>query len=283
MKNEREIRLFIYRYHLIPLSSESKQTSLFGDEISIDEIKKNKNNYFEDVLSQIEATKGKNPIKLFDSSGKKFLLKIAQKKNQTVTKDFKREIISNEPYCYVIINNDPKVQKIAISDNSMAFSNTDVVKNILGQIFQNKLKRYSLSIEIEQMFDAQSFWSYIRTNQDSVQRINFEFIKPNLAEISKSLSSNLRNLQDDVNSHRTSLIVSAPQKGTLENINEENETIKGLVDYSSEGGGNIKVKVKGLRKQLKTKDNPVTLKIKEIHLEGTPEQVMKVYRDILNS
>jgi len=283
MNQKRNLRLFIFRYHLIPVTSEDRQHSLFGEKMNLEEIKKRKNDFFKEAILELDDIEGKYPIQIYDHEKDSFLLRIAQKKSQTVTKNFKREYITNEPYCYVIINNDKGVQKIAISENPNAFSNPDVVKNILGNILQKLLLRYQLNIEIEQLFDVGTFWNYLELNKGAIKSINFEFIKPNLADISKSLTKNLKDFTNAVNSHKSNIIVKAPDQGYLENIDKKNIAVKGLVDYSSEGGGNIKVKVKGLKKYLKTKDSPKTLTVKELDLEGTPDQIIKLYKELLKS
>lgn len=50
-------------------------------------------------------------------------------------------------------------------------------------------------------------------------------------------------------------LADSPQRGTLDDINEQNERVKALVDYSSEGGGNIKYKFKNDRRVYQTSDN----------------------------
>lgn len=42
------------------------------------------------------------------------------------------------------------------------------------------------------------------------------------------------------------------------------------------------MKIKNIRKQLDTNENPVVLRIGEIDIEGAPEQVIKLYHTIVN-
>ena len=89
------------------------------------------------------------PLKLEHSQNGFYLFKIAQKKTTTITQNFENLVVDNEPYVYVIINNDPTVQKIAISDNIEAFSNPDVVKNILKKPAPSILAAFTISLDIE--------------------------------------------------------------------------------------------------------------------------------------
>lgn len=277
------INFHIYRYHLLPIDTNNKQIDLFKNEtLTFDEIKERKNEFFTKTLENlIESKNNHHPLKLEHNEDGFYLFKLAQKKTTTITQNFENVIIDNEPYVYVIFNNNPSVQKIAISDNFEAFSNPDVVKNILKKVFRRDLEPYGLNIELEQLFDKVEFWEYVGKHKEEITFINFQFIKPNLANISESLPEVFKNFADNTNSHESHITIKAPEKGTLENIDKSNTNIEGLVDYTSNGAGSIKLKVKNIRKQLNTKENPVILQVKELDIEGPAEQVIKLYKTIV--
>lgn len=280
---KRLINFRLYRYHLLPLSTDESQISMFPKKkMKSSEVKEKKNIFFNTVLSSlVESKNNSNPIRLHHKDEEYFVFKIAQKKTARITQDFKNQTISNEPYSYIIINNDDRVQKIAISENGEAFSNTDVVKNILTKVFRKELEHYQLNIAIEPLFDSKSFWEYVDKYKNELTYINFQYIKPNLAKISQSLPADFKKFAENVNSHESHLTIKAPDKGVLENINKENPVINGLVEYSSEGAGNIKLKVKKIRKHLNTTDKPVIQQIDELEIEGAAEQVIKLYKTIV--
>jgi hypothetical protein len=277
------INFRLYRFHLLPLSSDDSQTSMFPKKkMKTSEVKEKKNLFFSLVLSSlVESKNNSNPIRLHHNEDEYFVFKIAQKKTARITKDFKNETVSNEPYSYIILNNDPSVQKIAISENGEAFSNTEVVKNILKKVFSKELEQYQLNIAIEPLFDSKNFWEYVDKYKDELTYINFQYIKPNLASISKSLPADFKKFAEDVNSHESHLTIKAPDKGVLENINKKNAVVNGLVEYSSEGAGNIKLNAKKIRKHLNTTDKPVIQQIDELEIEGAAEQVIKLYKSIV--
>ena len=276
------VNFHIFRYHLLPI--ENFQVDLFEkkEKLTYEEVKERKNGFFKEILDNLPFSKSnKNPLVLENTEDDYYLFKLAQKKSTIITQNFKNVEIDNEPYVYVIVNNNPKIQKIAISDNYEAFSNPKVVKNLLKKTFNKDLKKHRLNVEIEQLFDKIEFWDYVKKHQEKITYINFQFIKPNLADISKSLPNVFRNFSETVNSHESNIVLKAPEKGALENISQKNSDIKGLVDYSSEGAGNIRLKVKKIRKQLNTQDKPVILEIQELDLEGPAEQVIKLYKTIV--
>lgn len=280
----KKINFQIYRYHLLTLSNKSQQINMFpGKEISANDLRKQKNIFFKEVLDNIlpESTPS-NPIKVHHQEDEFYLFKVANKKITSITKNFKTTNIDNEPYVYVILNNNKKVQKIAISDNIEAFSSPDVVKNVLLKIFQRDLKKHGLNIQIEPLFHAGDFWEFAERYKSQITKVDFRFVKPNLAEISDTLPEAFKRFVDITNGHESNIILKAPKNGILENIDKSNNAVEGLVEYSSEGGGNIKMKVKNLRKELNTKEKPVILTIEEIDIEGAAEQVIKLYQTIIN-
>lgn len=277
------INFHIYRYHLLPIDHKSRQQVLFeGHSIDTEKLKERKNEYFGTVLDGLlESKNNANPLKLEHQEDNYYLFKLAQKKTTIVTKNFEDQVIDNEPYVYIVFNNDPLVQKIAISENADAFSKPEVVKNILKKVFIKDLERFGLNIEIDALFDKVEFWKYVKLHKNQITLINFEFIKPNLANISKTLPKAFKAFTNETNSHDSNIILKAPTKGHLTNINKRNEDIKGLVDYVSEGAGSIKLKAKGERKYLNTKENPVTMQIKEATIQGTVEQIIKLYKNLV--
>jgi hypothetical protein len=278
------LNFHIYRYHLLPIDNAGGQVNMFADEkISRDELKERKNEFMGAVLSKlVDSKSNKNPLKLEESEGDYYLFKLAQKKSTKITQNFTNKNIPDEPYVYVIFNNHQGVQKIAISENSDAFSSTMVVRNILRKVFRKDLKLYRLNIEIEALYSKVEFWKYVSEHSKEITYLNFEFIKPNLADISKTLPRDFKKFADATNSHESHIVLKAPEKGTLDKINEDNEVIKGLVDYTSEGAGSIKLKVKSIRKQLNTKENPTIIEINELDIEGTADQVIKLYKTIVD-
>lgn len=280
MENKK-IRFHLFRYHLLPIDNVTPKLFDFGV-LTVDELKEKKNVIFNSVLFSLPTSKNNsNPLKLEDQDGEFFLFKIAQKKSTKITQNFQVKSIDNEPYVYVVINNNPTIQKIAISENIEAFSNPEVVKNIIKKALKQELEKNGLNIEIEQLFNAISFWDFVDRNKEKLTYINFRFIKPNLANIAGSLPAALRTFSENVNSHDSNISIKAPDKGTLENIDKSNKQIEGLVNYSSEGGGNISIKTKNTRKRYNTKENPLTLEISETSIEGATDQIIKLYKGLV--
>lgn len=273
-----------YRYHLLPLETEQTELELYGSKPSFEELKNTKNKIFKEIIESLPEDKNeKNLFKLLDNTDDIYLFKVSNKKYDKIVENFTEKEIKTEPYIYLIINNDTNVQKIYISNDIEVFSSVNVTKNILVTILRKYLQAKYLNIETNEVFDKMTFWTLVKKHQDKIKYINIEMIKPNLANITKSLPEVFKKFAENTNAHRSNIILKAPENGKLEKINESNKELEGLVDYSSKGGGEIKVKVKGISKQLKTSDNIKKIDIDQIYLEGSHEQVIKMYKEILKN
>lgn len=275
---EKLIYFEIYRFHLLPITT--NQISLFEKEMSYDELVQKKNGFFDEIIQDLQNKTQDFPIELYSVDDKSYLFRLANPKQTTIYRNFSEIPENTEPYIYIIINTGQEVQKIAISRNTEAFSSPKVSKNVLLKIFNKYLKNYGLSIEFEQLFESNTFWNYVRKYDSRIKSIDFEIIKPNLSKISYTIKDSLKPLIESTNSHITHLKLESPSEGILENINKDNKLVDGLVSYSSEGGGNISMKVTGIKSKIKTNNMVTTKKISEMNIKGSPDQVIKIWKDI---
>ena len=273
------IKFQVFRYHLNPLIN-GNQVIHNSVEKTEKELKENKNLIFDNILHSLDYyTDSKNLLKIELNKDDIFVIKLAQRKKISRIVNFKTEVIDNDPFVYIIINNDSHVQKIAISYNKDAFSSPIVVKNTLKKLINPKLAEEGLHINIEPLYIEQSFWDIIERNKNQITSIRFKYVKPNLADISGSLPEAFRNVVERVNSSESIMKFTAPEKGYLKEINQKNENIKGMVKYTSDGGGNIKIKFKDIKKTESTGQNSKTIEIGEIELSGN--NALDIIKNIL--
>lgn len=259
----------LYRYQLLPNSQ--LQQHLFDKPLTADEIRERKNIFFNNVLEHLpQFTTARVQVKhktLFHK-GDWFVLKIGSHKSiNRDTEDFNIEKIETWPNVTVIINNNPESQIIAVSRNKKAFSKTRTVVNLLGAALTPPLGTYGLSVEIREIFEKNNFWELIKEYKNNITKIRFEMIAPNMANISKVLTIDLKQLNRDSNCHKANIELEAPDNSHLE-INENNDLINSCVDYSSEGGGDIALKINGFRHQIKTSTSIRTIEIDELSVQN---------------
>ena len=76
----------------------------------------------------------------------------------------------------------------------------------------------------------------------------------------------------------TELALTAPENGTL-NISPSMPQLPELVDYSSKGGGNIRVKCKGVKAITNVKTEQSSLTVDEITIEYHPYNLVDRIQD----
>jgi len=128
------------------------------------------------------------------------------------------------------------------------------------------------------LFNKAYFWSLVDQYKNRITWLEFEFITPNMANISGTLASTLKNLGKETNAVREELAFTADPASSLD-IAPSNEIIQGLVDYTSEGGGDITLKVKGIRKRFHTSKSTREVYLSGLELTASPEQIVEIIRE----
>ncbi|MCX5782858.1 MAG: hypothetical protein NTW04_00180 [Elusimicrobia bacterium] len=278
------IRFHLYRYQILPIS-QTIQTQFAPAINSLDELKANKNKFFEEVLKQCKFDKEDKIAqdKLHFIPPDTYVLRLAAQRSLRVnTRSFSEEQVKNWPYCWVVINNNPNVQKIAVQINHKAFTNTKTISDILRGCIEKKLLIYQLRLIIEPMFDIKEFWSMASQNRGKLLQVDFELISPNLSNISNKLLIDLHGLQKSTNTQSTHFQLNSDKTSCLE-INQEDKQITSLVNYASEGGGDISLRVRGVNKKIRTKTSVKETTIESFDIEHIkPEEIARVLNKLIN-
>lgn len=277
--NYKNVNFDLYRYQLLPIT-QNIQPDLYREILTKEELKRKKNILFHEVISKLPnmVSNSGNSLqqKIVLNTESWFAFKLGtQKTIEIENENFNRELVDNWPHVTVIIDNRSDRQLIAISKNSRAFSSTRVVAKIIKESLKNHLANLQLSMHIEAIFEEKCFWKLINKNRGKVTSIKFELISPNMANISKSLKVNLKQINIDTNSHKTCLELNADDNASLE-IQEDNEVIDGLVEYASKGGGDIVLKVNGIKRSIRTKQSIKTIEIDELTVESLNAESLEI-------
>jgi len=274
----------VYRYQLVV--DKMLQQGMFQDYQTADEIRNNKNKILQDILTNIHfrfhSSQSEITSKLLYSAGTMSYYKIGVRRKTKVYKiDFSEDVIENYPNIIVAINNDPNVQKVAIQVNQTAFQDSKIASHIVQKSITAKLKHSNLSFIIEPLFDEKEFWKLIEQYPKQIRQVNFDLISPNLAKISKNLKVDLKQLYNETNTQRTKIELNAEPESYLE-IKKESEFVNSLVEYSADGGGNISLKVNGIRKKIQTAQSAKEFSVEEVLLKGNDwDKLNDMFKDIL--
>jgi hypothetical protein len=264
-------RLKLYRYQILPLTQDLQPDFVRGIS-SLEDLRQNKNRFFAEAVRGIKEFHYRKMqiVHRIDESEKDswFLLRIGSRHYMPIdTKDFQQKKVENWPHLVVVVNNSSKVQKIAIAENRKAFSSSKVVINAIRESLNEVLKRSQLSIEIEPLFEQHVFWDLIDRYRGKVVQVAFDLISPNMANISGGLKLDLAALQQDTNTHRTKLELNSDQNASLE-LDPRSEVVNSIVKYSSEGAGDISVRIRGLKKKISTRTETREVFVEDITIEN---------------
>ncbi|WOT09330.1 hypothetical protein [Leptospira interrogans] len=285
-KKSTSIQFTIFRYQILPIS-QSFQPDLIGEIKTIDDLVKKKNELFYSAIKPMKFPKhrGKDLIRrtLYDD-GVNLIFKLGAKKEILVdNQNLERVSHTSWPNIFVLINNSPDKQMIAVSQNPNAFSDPLVVlKELVDRNVNAILKKSNLKFIRNDLFEEREFWKIIKEYKGQIQSINFELISPNMANISKALTLDLKTLKKKNNVQMTELKISSDPTSTIV-VDKEDKFIKGLVEYSSLGGGNVTLKIRGLQKRVQAKAIMKEISIEEMEFDGlTASQAKKLLEKISN-
>jgi hypothetical protein len=290
LKNTHNFEL--YRYQILPINR--AQLELFKNtENSIEELLENKNHYFikafnnlcsNSYLDDIGGTKKLIFKRIYPkeecSSEDVNIFLMAKPQSLTMeTNDFSSKEIQNWPRIHLIVINDKEKQILAVEKRTSAFPSTRNVIRKISERLNDTLGLNNLNVHINPIYDKQFFWDFIADK--SIKKIEFSLITPNMANISKALSDELKNMAKTSNTAKTDIRLNAAD-GTSLIIKRDNTYINDLVEYSSQGGGTIKVQTKGARKFTDINKGITTMSFDSLTLESNnPKNIIDMINYIL--
>ena len=92
------------------------------------------------------------------------------------------------------------------------------------------------------------------------------------------IRDSLKSLAKNSNAERTVVTLSSAKDSNLK-LSRDDDEFESLVDYSSKGGGNISVRIRGVRNLFYTAKRTNSVEIDEIDIEGrSATEVLEVLR-----
>lgn len=271
-----------YRYQLLPLDR-NETKDLYHDHSS-EEIVARKNQFFAKALRNLPKVSHKRVdvnIAIEGVGEELFRIQLAPSRPLTrETHDSRREKVENWPHIDAYILNKPDDQFLIIQDRASAFANTDTVANIILRGTRGALDKIGLNLQVEPLFNEAYFWGLVDQYRNRITWVEFEFITPNMANISKTLASTLKSLGKETNAVREQLTLRSDPSSSLD-ISKKNETIQGLVEYTSQGAGDIKLKIKGIRKRFQTSNDRREVHLSGIEITAGASEIAEIIREAL--
>lgn len=259
----------VFRYQILPIAREF-QIDLFHGVKNLEELLSKKNELFWAALKTVDSQHSdfsnlrvtlEHTI-LLETPDTKFYKFGVYRHLDRETRDFKHESIDNWPSFLVLVWNHPDKQYIVIEKRYLAFQFTETAIRQMLDPVNTILAKSNLRVHWEPLFEQKVFWDIIRKNKGKIQEIKFELVTPNMANISKMLSEEIKDLAKTTNSSNTSVGLVADPASSL-SVKESDVAVASLVDYAAQGGGNISLRLKGIKRTIKTSKTVKTTEIEQ--------------------
>ncbi len=273
----------LYRYQLLPIDR-YLQGDLVSGITTIEQLLERKNEFLQQALAQtneFSSPRTETITKRLHATSDFILYRIAANRSiHRETREFEDEYLDNWPSVLVAIWNDPEVQMLAIQKRTTAFQQSKAVASLIFETVEPYLEKHHLRAHIEPLFEVQEFWDMIAQYEGRVQELEFEFLTPNMANISGTLPDNLKEFAKVMNSATNKLSIASDEEAAL-HVDQSNETVNGLVDYSAQGGGNISVRIAGIRKRQQTSRTVKEVELEDMHMEGSAAEISAALKDLM--
>jgi hypothetical protein len=267
------IKYDLFTYQISPITN--AQTTIFGHNYSTKELIKNKNNFFFEIFDGLIFFSSRHKLNYkIEYRDKDFILiRLANKKSIKIEKNFEKEYFDSEPSCLVGFYNDPKIQLIAIESDKSSFGNSFAVLKIIEKAIDKRLNEYYLRFYPQPKYEEKRLWELLDKYAGRVEKLKFEFSKPNLARVNESLTNELKEIGKNLNSATTKVEFEAPEEQVLENLNEDNLQLVDLVKASSEGAGPAKLKISKMRSWYTTENSVKSFEMEGIEIDADSETI----------
>lgn len=277
----------VFRYQILPIAREF-QTDLFRGFRTLEELLEKKNELFWSALKTIDGKhSGFSNLRvtlehkiLLETPDTKYYKFGVSRQLDRETRDFKHEPIDNWPSFLALVWNAPEKQYIVIEKRYPAFQFTETAIRQMLEPVNMILAKSNLRVHWEPLFEQKVFWDIVRRHKGKIQEIKFELVTPNMANISKVLSEEIKDFAKATNSAKTSVGLIADPASSL-SVKESDAGVASLVEYASQGGGNICLRFKGVKRTIKTSKTVKTTEIEQVEAND-PQTAVALIKHFLD-
>lgn len=272
----------LFRYQIIPVNRELQLSFAEGPK-SIDELLSEKNARFLRALVEIGSfgtprTDVTHAQLAADADS--VLMRFGVNRSlDRETRDFRHESVETWPSFLVFFWNSPDKQIVGIEHRFEAFQYSETALRLIFNKINERLHRQNLRVLYEPIVERRVFWDLAARYEGKIQSVEFEIITPNMANISAALDQNLKDLAKHTNTAKTHVALEA-NPGTALSIKGDDKMLDGLVNYSASGGGDVKIRVVGLRKTIHTSRSVKTVEIDEFEASD-PKVAVQMLKALL--
>jgi hypothetical protein len=280
MAKKQKVKLFGFRYHLVPITS--LQRNLF--DISLEELEREKNNIFkETILSRMKYSNKKSKVlshRVIESNDDVIIIQLANKKSiEFDTKDWEHGEIESYPYISFALWTKKDKQYLFIEHNTNTFQYLETVQTAIEDSLNKALYKDMLRMELIPLVDEKTFWGLLEKYENRITQLSFNIVY-NISSVRKTFKDSLRDLSKGTNSSKSAIVLNAPESGVLENINRENKDIEELGELTQNALSDMSIKVSGIKGKITTKDSVKEFEIAEYR--GKQDGLLKSIKQIIS-
>lgn len=253
---------YLYRYQ-ISVDKSPIQLQL-GETITPEKLYKERNLYLLRALETIVNSPAQESHYTYKIEAQpndtQLLLFVQAERTKTIIQNATDFHIQHQPYGWVAIDMDPKIQTIGIS--SRGDLKAKHVLSDLDKKLQSILSAQHLNIYIEAIRKHRAFWEIVDDNRDKIKEVGIIINPPNMPELTSTFDKELSQFTESAGAKQTALILKAKKDATL-NIEESNPRLNALANCADQGGAKYYFKTT----ESKTK---ITPEGKQDILRGVP-------------
>lgn len=268
--------LSLYRYQILPIDV---QPNLLFD---LEKLIQKKNFYFQEAVLNLKIS-GKDENKRRYSyelvryiESKIMMITSRQKKVKYIREDHTEDKIASFPFVHLIFDNDKDYQILAV-ENKSDYKPATIV-NLLEKTLQNYLKKDNLTVKFSPIYRENDFWLYLEKNKNNISSVTFSIITPNMSNISSRLCDDIKTTAKMTGAAVTDLKLSADKNGSL-HIDQGNTMLDGIIDYTSQGGGEISAQSKKSKLSFSSNDFQLTIEVSEEFLKECLPNIIEIIRE----
>ncbi len=230
--------IFTYEFGKI---KNAQEPELFPDDTNVEENFQNKQEIFSNILEdetnlrfsyEDENLNYLQVLHYMDI----IILRIANHKIKKGELNFSEVQFDSYPSCMVIIDNRKDIQHIAIQKRPEAFSNPDILANIIKETLNRELYSYGLTLDINHKTFVSGFWNIAERLNYKIDRMEINFPPVNLPRIT-NLIRGIANQSEMLNGRAKTSFEAANKTNLV--LDRNNPFLAQILEACSDAGYDV--------------------------------------------
>ena len=209
-------------------------------------------------------------------------------RNKSPEEHFECEQIDHWPNVAMVIGTGPVInntygQIIAVEVKKSIIKDPITILRHWADKLNEQLIVYGYVLSINPITIEKNFWSIVNQYKNEIEEVIFEYSMPNLFNTGDTLEDELKAANKSTNASKAALTLSN-KAGTL-NLSEDNTLLQQTAQYIENGGGEFKLKRKGVKPYIMSasKIRVQKFEIENLYVESSDGRTLKqILKDILN-